>query len=156
MDELGWGDGRIKNVGVGILHYYEKKQGLPQDSRLKPNPFHALFAILYAISDSFEMTFNVVSTWDFPGKSENKVNPFLPILREDSILDIAVFEDSLSGIQSVTSAAKILQNYGYIAQTRRYGISTTPEKAELMKTINTKCFPTINDALDQYFSETDQ
>ncbi len=156
MDELGWGDGRIKNVGVGILHYYEKKRGLPQDSRLKPNPFHALFAILYAISDSFEKTFNVVSTWDFPEKSENKINPFLPILPEGSMLDIAVFEDSLSGIQSATDAAKILQNYGYIAQTRRYGIYTNPEKAELMKTIGTKCFPTINDALDQYFSETDQ
>lgn len=151
IEKLGWSE-NVSITGVGLLEYYEVLQGLPKDSRLKPHAFHALLGTLYAVSGTLEPSLAAMKNWDSNHSGEN---PFRPLLPEGAPLEIAVFEDSARGVQSAAEATTVLQSFGYAVKLYKYGIITSPEKTLQLEAQNAKIVPDVNQALADFFSQTD-
>jgi hypothetical protein len=150
MTLFGWDEGRMKICGAGTLHYYEQRFGYPQESRLKPSAMHALWAMIESATGSFQTAFDLLSKWDLEQPVEN---PFAGVFPPEIPIEIAVFEDSASGVRSAAAAADVLRAYGYQVKLDKYGIITTDGKRRLLEAQDAKIFPNVNEALTDYFSK---
>ena len=149
---LDWTDGRIPMIGSGSLCYIEDKYGLRREHYVKPHPFHALASVMMAVCrDEIRAleTARLLCEGD-PVSDENPAGACLP-LGERVIL--AVFEDSVTGINSVRSAANVLRKWGYEVQVRLCGIRTTDAKNDSLADAGAVLYDDVNDAMDDLFQD---
>lgn len=127
-------------VGYGSLVAYAQCQGLDAEQLLKPNPFHALTAILHSVG---------VPHWDSLNLADQFIQSQtgLPDRLSENSWNIKVFEDSPIGIQAVRSAVQRLIQAGVNIQFSAIGISPHPEKQNALRMQGARLYPNINSAL---------
>lgn len=150
---IGWDENVIPVIGVGSLSYIENKYHLPKDTYLKPHPFHSIASILSTMTknqtEALEMAKIIYDRWVAHDYSSTPLTQFF---QEASRIRLAVFEDSVSGIESCLSTGKLLSDYGYHPEIEAYGIYTTEDKKGLLQKHGARICQNINEALDVFFS----
>ncbi|MBR6088569.1 MAG: hypothetical protein IKP86_01455 [Anaerolineaceae bacterium] len=150
LDLLGWDDRKVPMIGAGSLCHIEDKYGLRRENYVKPHPFHALasFAISLCHDEIRALETARVLCESDPERSPSPVSEWLS---PGENLTLVVFEDSLSGIRSVRTAAEVLKKWGYNAKAEVCGIRTTEKKAALLKSEDVSIYPDVNSAFDIIF-----
>ena len=144
---LEWSDGKIPMIGGGSICYIEEKYNLRREHYVKPHPFHALASALIAIcKDEIQSLELARQLCEFD--PETQTNPINDLLSQEDHIELAVFEDSVSGIESVRNAAEILRKWKYDAVAVCCGISTTDAKNEKLKSNGVMIYNNVNIAFD--------
>ena len=142
---LGWADGRIPMVGSGSLCYIEDKYGLRREYYVKPHPFHALAAVLSTVCadplEALELARILCETDPADGNTSAE-----RVLPKGEKLRIAVFEDSVSGIECTKNAADVLRKWGYETEILLCGIRTTAEKNQRLTRAGAVLYDDVNAA----------
>ena len=148
---LGWTDGRIPMIGSGSLCYIENKYGVRREYYVKPHPFHALASMLRAVCDEMTALETARQLCELePGRDPN---PAAEILGPGKKIRLSVFEDSVTGIQSMKNAAGVLGRWGYEVEELVCGIVTTEEKKQKLIGAGAVLYPDVNAAFDAMLSE---
>ncbi|MBQ4513045.1 MAG: hypothetical protein II969_08625 [Anaerolineaceae bacterium] len=144
---LGWSEGKVPMIGGGSICYIEEKYNLRREHYVKPHPFHALASALIAIcKDDIQSLELARQLCEFD--PETQENPIKDLLSQEDHIELAVFEDSISGIESVRNAAKILKKWKYNAEVVCCGIKTTDAKNEKLKNNGVMVYNNVNTAFD--------
>ena len=145
---LGWDDGRMPMIGAGSLCYIEEKYNLRREYYVKPHPFHAIASMVMSLCrdeiEALEIARQICESKPSPEQS-----PLNEWLARGECFTLAVFEDSVSGIESVKNAAVVLSNWGYDVKISLNGIHSTDAKDKLLSAVGADLFPNINVALDR-------
>lgn len=148
FETLGWGGEAVRLIGVGSLNAFEASIGAALDSYLKPSPVHALAAIGLAIGgNAFHALDAAVRFAAQRGKASARA-----LLSDERPLQIAVIEDSASGINAVKSAVELLRGAGIPAAFYPYGVRTTAAKNALLDRAGAIAVASVNDALDLFYA----
>ncbi|MBQ6508494.1 MAG: hypothetical protein IJI07_03385 [Flexilinea sp.] len=151
---LGWTDGRIPMIGSGSLCYIEDKYGVRREYYVKPHPFHALASMLRAVCD--EMTALETARLLCELDPVKDPNPAAEILSPGRKIRLSVFEDSVTGIQSMKNAADVLRSWGYEVEEVICGIMTTEEKNRKLIGTGAVLYPNVNAAFDAVLAECER
>ncbi len=149
---LHWSDGRIPMIGSGSLCYIETKYDLRREHYVKPHPFHALASVIMAACRDEIRSLEIARSL-CEGRPGSDQNPALSFLPTDEKIILAVFEDSVTGIESVRNAADVLRKWGYKAEARLCGIRTTAAKNRILADAGAVLYNNIDDALDDILKE---
>ncbi len=126
-------------IGYGETTWLAKKRGGLAAEVSKPNPEHALAAILAAsgcdVKASLKFFSKPFAEWDIAA---------LKLLRG---AQITVFEDTPAGIISVQAAGELLNRAGLDVAVNKIGIAREPAKIAALKAVGAEIFPDINQAL---------
>lgn len=144
---LGWSDGKMPMIGAGSLCYIEEKYDLRREYYVKPHPFHALAAILMGFRRDELLSLETARKL-CELDPDTYISPLDGWFSKNEILHLAVFEDSVSGINSVKNAAGVLQKWGYKVKTDLCGIHSTEMKDDLLIKASAVLYKDINTALD--------
>ena len=144
---LQWTDGHVPMIGSGSLCYIEDKYHLRREYYVKPHPFHALASVIMTLCRD-ELKSLEIARVLCEGDPESDRNPALDYLALDENITLAVFEDSVTGINSAQNAAAVLQKWGYKAEAWLCGIRTTGAKNKILADAGAVLYNNINDALD--------
>ena len=144
---LEWEDGKIPMIGGGSICYIEEEYNLRREHYVKPHPFHALASVLIAIcKDEIQSLELARQLCEFdPGTQEN---PIKDLLSQEDHIELAVFEDSVSGIESIRNAVEILKKWKYDAKAICCGISSTDAKVAKLKKAGVMVYNNVNTAFD--------
>ena len=148
FETLGWGGEAVRLIGVGSLNTFEDSIGAARDSYLKPSPVHALAAIGLAIGGDAYRALDVAVRFAAQRGKES----LRPFLSDERPLQIAVIEDSASGINAGRSAVDLLRVAGISAAFYPYGVRTTREKNALLDRAGAIAVASVNDALDLFYA----
>ena len=148
MDKLKWKESQIKLIGAGELNEAEHFLQLKPTSLMKPNPVHALAAMI--ASRGVESSQAILKAHAFCEK-QGSLQPFLPLNRP---IQMAVFEDSTIGVLSCQEASRRLNAAGYQSECFSYGIQTNSVKNQQLLDVNAALFSTVNAALFDFYKKT--
>ena len=152
MNLLSWSDGDVPMIGAGSLCFIEEKYNLRREYYVKPHPFHALASIMISLcKDEIQALETARSLCELDPEKDD-IPTGLWIKPGESI-KIMVFEDSVSGINSVKNAAAILNKWGIHTQPILCGIRSTKAKDALLKETGADLYANINEALDSVFKQ---
>ena len=143
---LGWDDGRIPMIGSGSLCYIENKYGVRREYYVKPHSFHALASMLRAVCDEMAALEIARALCELDPAAD--ANPAAEVLSPGKKIRLAVFEDSVTGIQSMKNAADVLYSWGYEVEKLICGILTTEEKRQMLIGAGAVLYPDVNAAFD--------
>ena len=149
---LGWTDDRVRMVGTGSLCYIEEKYSLRREAYVKPHAFHALASVMTAVCED-EIEALEIAHRLCVCDPDNQESPAAGFFLSGERLSLAVFEDSVSGMQSVRNAAEVLRAWGYDASAILCGIRTTDEKNRLLADTGAVLYDSFNDALADVIRE---
>ena len=149
---LGWDDGRMPMIGAGSLCYIEEKYNLRREYYVKPHPFHAIAAMVMSLCQD-EIKALEIARQLCEAKPSLEKSPLKKWLDDGESFTLAVFEDSVSGIDSVKNAACVLKKWGYDVKISLNGIKSTKEKDKLLLNTGAKIYRNINEALDDVLEE---
>ena len=149
---LGWTDDRVRMVGTGSLCYIEEKYGLRREKYVKPHPFHALASVMTSVCDDELEALEIAHGLCVYNPSITE-SPASGLFLPGEKLKLAVFEDSVSGMQSVRNAAEVLRKWGYDASAILCGIRTTEEKTQFLADTGAALYDSFNDALADVIRE---
>jgi len=149
MHLLKWDNGRIPMIGAGSLCYIEEKYHLRREYYVKPHPFHALASIIISLcKDEITALETARLLCEYqPGPENSPLQNWIGI---NDKIELAVFEDSVTGIESIRNASDILRNWGYTVDLRLCGIHSTDAKDALLKKANAQIYSDINAALNVF------
>ena len=152
---LGWTDGRIPMVGSGSLCYMEDKYGLRREYYVKPHPFHALATVMRTLCsdplDALEMARALCESDPHGGKC-----PAAAFLPPETRIRLAVFEDSVTGIECTKNAAEVLRSWGFETEVLACGIRTTAEKNERLIRAGAILYGDVNEAFDKVLGDPER
>ena len=149
---LKWDDGKMPMIGAGSLCYIEEKYHLRREYYVKPHPFHALASIIISLcKDEITALETARQLCEVPPDPKN--SPLQEWVAFNDKIELSVFEDSVSGIESVRNAADILRNWGYTVDVRLCGIHSTDAKDALLKKAKAELYFDINAALNEFFDK---
>ena len=149
---LGWSGGKVPMIGAGSLCYIEEKYDLRREYYVKPHPFHALAAMMAGICRDEILALETARKLCELDPKTN-ASPVDMWIKPDESIKIMVFEDSVSGINSVKNAAEIMRKWGYNAEAVLFGIRSTGMKNDQLKNAGAGLFDNINEALDTVFKQ---
>ena len=149
---LGWDHGRIPMIGCGSLCYIEEKYHLRRELYVKPHPFHALASAMIGLCNNEIQALELARVL-CEADPETAQDPFKGLLSSGDRIELAVFEDSVSGIESVRSAGEILKRWKYDVEVICCGISTTGAKNRRLENLGVKIYNNVNTAFDFVLGE---
>lgn len=138
----------IALVGSGQMGEAAQRMGEHEDRLTKPAPYHALAAIYAAITGDRPGAVEWVQAV-FRHYERGAVKPGAALPER---ITLHVFEDSPSGMRGCLGAAKMLADFGCVAEVRLWGISTHPEKQAALRAVGAEVLPEVNEAIRQAFS----
>ena len=144
---LGWTDGKIPMIGAGSLCYIEEKYHLRREYYVKPHPFHAMAAVMYALCGKEIEALEAARQLCELDPAAND-SPAAGWLEKGEKMTLAVFEDSRNGIKSVRNAAELLRQWGYDVNAVLCGIQSTDAKDQILREEGAEIYQDINTALD--------
>ena len=145
---LGWDNGRMPMIGSGSLCYTEAKYGLRRESYVKPHPFHILASVMMALCRN-EMQALEAARILCEGDPRQEDDPLMPYAATDVTIRLAVFEDSVSGIEGTKNAVSVLRRWGRNAEAVLCGIRSTGEKTALLSRTGALIYQNVNEAFDE-------
>jgi hypothetical protein len=140
--ELGLGLVQLSNIpvtGYGDISWLAENIQVEPGTLVKPNPTHALAAILGSLQ--LEKTKSLRQSLTDPVKWPREISELL------HGGTITVFEDTPGGLASVINAEKVLKNAGIIVDIRLLGVTKEKSKKIVLEAQGAKIFPDINAAL---------
>ena len=150
---LGWDHGRIPMIGTGSLCYIEEKYHLRREQYVKPHPFHALASAMIGLCNNEIQALEITRVL-CEADPETTQDPLKGLLSRDDRIELAVFEDSVSGIESVRSAGEILRRWKYDVKVTCCGISTTEAKNQRLENAGVRIYNNVNTAFDFVLGKT--
>ena len=129
-------------IGYGRIQWLAREFGRDPKLWIKPAPLHALAAIGAAVSGDEKTSLIGAHALVEEGRLQS---PFLDLANE--ILNVTVFEDSPSGVQSTKLGLDILRAAGVKCHLVAKGISVHPEKCKNLKKVGARVFPDVNVAI---------
>lgn len=129
-------------IGYGRIQWLAREFGRDPNFWIKPSPIHALAAIGAAVSGD-EKT-SLIGAHALVEEGIIQV-PFLDFAND--MLNVTVFEDSASGVQSTKLGLDILRDAGVKCQLVSKGIGVHPEKSKNLKKVGARVFADVNAAL---------
>lgn len=130
---------RIPTIGYGDISWLAESIQTEPGMLLKPNPTHALAAILGSLH--MEKTKNLRQSLIDPVQWPSEISELL------NGGTITVFEDTPAGLASVMNAGKVLKNAGIVVEIRVFGVTKEKTKKIALESYGAKVFPDINAAL---------
>ena len=135
---------QIPIIGYGRILFLGQRHGLGTGQLTKPAPVQALAAVHAALGrQELPALEAALRLWQ-KGAGTHEFTPFDP----GRGLLVHVFEDSAGGIEAVRQAGLLLNQSGFPAEVRAWGISSHPEKVRALEAAGVTVFPHIDAALD--------
>ncbi len=137
-------------IGFGRLQAWLEEAGRRPESAegwLKPHPFHALAALLAALTKDETAALNQTAAWLLDAQPP-------PALRSLPGLHLIALEDSTSGLQAASAAAAEVRRLGIPVEVTLVGITTHPHKRHGLREVGARTFPNCNQALEVLLRET--
>jgi hypothetical protein len=127
-------------AGYGGLSWLSqiREQGL--EAYIKPSPLHALTALRLAIGDTLKQALHTTAYFAL----ENQVDESWKQLE---FAQVAVFEDTPSGIESLIRAKKYLESVGIQINIQLFGISTNYTKRISLQRSEASLYHSLSSAL---------
>ncbi len=131
----------LPKVGFGSLRYWGAAIGFSAEQLIKPEPGHALGALLAGLARS-----------EWPALQEAGL-----LLKEGRLpavewlpkrLSVHVFEDSPIGIRATRRAVELLRGQGIQADLHAWGIAENPNKVRALQSEGARVFADVNLALE--------
>jgi hypothetical protein len=113
------------------------------DAYLKPSPVHSLAALTFALDGNESAALEAARTF----VEEGKILPPLDRLLEERT-DIAVFEDSPTGVIGTQSAVDLLGRKHLDVRVSFFGVATGGEKRAVLESLGAEVFETTDQALE--------
>lgn len=130
---------RIPMTGYGEISWLAGSIQAEPGTLVKPNPTHALAAILGSLH--LEKTKSLRQSLTDPVQWPREISELL------HGGTITVFEDTPGGLASVINAGKVLKNAGIVVEIRALGVTKEKTKMIALESQGAKVFPDINAAL---------
>jgi hypothetical protein len=127
-------------IGAGSLDWMADQDRVPARSYNKPSPVHALAALQAAIGQDIRTSLMNATDITTQLRNSQKISDWLAL----NGATVYVFEDSLGGMESAQSAAKILSNEGVSVEMKLIGIGHQPDKIESLLDLVDQVYRDIN------------
>jgi len=133
---------KIPLIGYGEITWLAESLQAEPGTLAKPNPAHALAAILGAagLDKENSLTLSVIDPAQWPDPVKQKLDGG----------NIAVFEDTAGGIAAVCSAGESLRRSQIDVKLRFLGIAKGKTKKTALQSQGAEIFPDINTALEHF------
>ncbi len=138
----------IPLVGSGQMGEAAWHLGEPEDRLTKPAPYHALAAVVAALTKDRLASLNwVQQAFRFfeeggPKPTQELGSGLLP-----DRLHLHIFEDSPTGLSGGREAARMLAELGVEVSLNLWGVSSHAEKVEALLSTGAQVYPDINQAI---------
>lgn len=137
-------------IGFGRLQAFlaDSAEGNTEDGAerlLKPHPFHALAALLAALTGDEAQALRLTADWLFRQRPPSRS------LFPAPGLHLIVVEDTAPGIQSALGAAEAVRQLGVPVRLTPLGIASHPAKQRSLHNLGVQTFPTLQEALQTLF-----
>lgn len=129
-------------IGYGRLRYLAEELGQSTEHFIKPEPGHALAAILAGLTR--QEWPSLVAADVILKKGELPEGLWLP-----GYLAVHVFEDSPIGVRAAFQAARLLRGQGIQVELHAWGIAENPDKVKALQAEGAHVFADVNQALDE-------
>jgi hypothetical protein len=130
---------RIPVAGYGEISWLAERIQAEPGTLVKPNPTHALAAILGSLH--IEKSKSLRQSLTDPVQWPREISELL------HSGTITVFEDTPGGLASVINAGKVLKNAGILVDIRAVGVTKDKTKKIALESQGAKVFPDVNAAL---------
>lgn len=127
-------------AGLGGLLWLSQRRNQPPEDFLKPSPIHALAALRLAAGDPLEVAFSAAAGLGRDHWPE-------PTWRSLQGAQVCVFEDTVGGLVSVTTAQAMLAEQGVFIDLSLYGIAAEESKMRALEKLGAKVFANLAEAL---------
>ena len=139
-------------IGLGKVSYIAQENGINPEELIKPSPYQALAGIFAALTKN--ELFALELAFDLLYKKENaKILDLFKSSNVDQdgmIIDLHIFEDSMSGIQAGKEASDVLLSVGVKTNFHAWGISQDLIKSNVLKNNGISVYKDINAALETF------
>jgi hypothetical protein len=129
-------------VGAGHMQWLARRHGQIVDAYLKPSPVHSLAALVFAMGDGDNAVLEAARTF----VEEGKLLPPIDRFREEPA-QIAVFEDSPTGVIGTQSAVDLLKRKHLDIRVSLFGVAEGGEKRAALESLGAEVFATTDAAL---------
>ena len=127
-------------IAFGRLQALAEEIGLPSaDALLKPAPFHALAALLAALTGDEHQALRAAAAWQANQRHAKDILPTEGV-------HIIVVEDTTSGMQAALALQHRLREEGVPIELTLLGVATHPAKRRSLARLGAHLFPTTEDA----------
>ncbi|MBN1440523.1 MAG: hypothetical protein JW929_14025 [Anaerolineales bacterium] len=133
---------KLPLVGAGQMQWLARRRGQIIDAYLKPSPVHSLAALAAAMGAGGPDSLDAARAFVEEGKI---LPPFDRFSEKRS--DIAVFEDSPTGVIGTASAVDLLKRKAIDVRISLYGVAAGGEKRAALESLGAIVFRTTDEAL---------
>jgi hypothetical protein len=128
-------------VGLGGLSWLSAQRGCDPEAFLKPSAVHTLTALRLALGDPLEGALEAAATLVLDGQPDAAWKALCGA-------QVYVFEDTVSGLESIRAAQNILGEIGVPIRVNLFGIADSEPKRRALEAAGAIVTPTLSVALD--------
>ncbi len=129
-------------TGAGHMQWLARRHDQIIDAYLKPSPVHSLAALAFALGGDESTALESARIFVEEGKLLPPLDPF-----KETGVEIAVFEDSPTGVIGTQSAVDLLKRKHLDVRVSFFGVAAGGEKRAVLESLGAEVFETTDAAL---------